>query len=287
MSDKTIAYPRKWRWPQGQKIAMSVGLAFEAFTYRSQFNTLGGAARAGNDPSPLSLSYAEYGWKAGVWRLMETLDRYGLRANMSVSAQAAEQHPNVIAAVVKAGHEINGHGWVNDVHPHDNEEEEADIRRCTAMLTQVAGEPPVGWTGPGSAGSPHTLSILKELGYLWNGDDASDDLPFLRATDQGPMVIMPRTNIPQNDLAMWLAPRNPPSIIWEGFKNTFDQLYSEGEAGAPKWMEVTLHCHIGGRPTLQPVIRQCFEYAKQHDSVWFACRRDVAAWALEHEQAAR
>jgi peptidoglycan/xylan/chitin deacetylase (PgdA/CDA1 family) len=266
---------------------MSVGLAFEAFTYRSQFNTLGGAARAGNNPSPLSLSYAEYGWKAGVWRLMETLDRYGLRANMSVSAQAAEQHPNVIAAVIKAGHEINGHGWVNDVHPHDNEEEEADIRRCTAVLTQVAGMPPVGWTGPGSAGSQHTLSILKELGYLWNGDDASDDLPFLRATDQGPMVIMPRTNIPQNDLAMWLGPRNPPSIIWEGFKNTFDQLYSEGEAGAPKWMEVTLHCHIGGRPTLQPVIRQCFEYAKQHDGVWFARRRDVAAWALEHEQAPR
>jgi hypothetical protein len=40
---------------------------------------------------------------AGVWRLMETLDRYSLRANMSVSAQAAEQHPNVIAAVIKAG----------------------------------------------------------------------------------------------------------------------------------------------------------------------------------------
>jgi hypothetical protein len=206
-----IVYPRKWRWPHGQKIAISIGLAFEAFTYRSQFNTLGGAARAGNNPSPLSLSYAEYGWKAGVWRLMETLDRYGLHANMSVSAQAAEQHPNVIAAVIKAGHEINGHGWVNDVHPHDNEEEEADIRRCTAVLTQVAGVPPVGWTGPGSAGSQHTLSILKELGYLWNGDDASDDLPFLRATDQGPMVIMPRTNIPQNDLAMWLAPRNPPA----------------------------------------------------------------------------
>jgi hypothetical protein len=24
-------YPRQWRWPDGQKMAMSVGLAFEAF----------------------------------------------------------------------------------------------------------------------------------------------------------------------------------------------------------------------------------------------------------------
>jgi peptidoglycan/xylan/chitin deacetylase (PgdA/CDA1 family) len=206
---------------------------------------------------------------------------------MSVSAQAAEQHPHVIAAAVKAGHEINGHGWVNDVHPHDDAEEEADIRRCTAVLTQVAGVPPVGWTGPGSAGSAHTLAILKQLGYVWNGDDASDDLPFLRMTGQGPMVIMPRTNLPHNDLAMWLAPRNPPGVIWEGFKNTFDQLYAEGQAGAPKWMEITLHCHIGGRPTLQPVIRQCLDYASGHDHVWFARRCDVATWALEHEQAPR
>jgi hypothetical protein len=35
--------------------------------------------------------------------------------------------------------------------------------------------------------------------------------------------------------------------------------------------------HIAGRPTLQPVIRQCFEYAKQHAGVWFARRRDIAA----------
>jgi peptidoglycan/xylan/chitin deacetylase (PgdA/CDA1 family) len=48
-------------------------------------------------------------------------------------------------------------------------------------------------------------------------------------------------------------------------------------------MEMTLHCHIGGRPTLQPVIRQCIEYAKQHDGVWFTRRRDIAEWCLKHE----
>ena len=87
---------------------------------------------------------------------------------------------------------------------------------------------------PRQTGSKNTLSILKGEGFVWNGDDASDDLPFLRDTDHGPMVIMPRTNTPQNDLTMWLAPRNPPSVLWDGFKNTFDTLYAEGEAGKPK-----------------------------------------------------
>jgi peptidoglycan/xylan/chitin deacetylase (PgdA/CDA1 family) len=283
-----ITYPRKWRWPGGQKIAMSVGLAFEAFAHHSQFNTLGSARGGAAKPNPLSLSYAEYGWKSGVWRLMETLDRFGLKGNMSVSGKAAADHPNVVAAVVKAGHEVNAHGWVNDVvaDPDDPEAERANIIRCTEAIVAACGTRPVGWTGPGSAGSKNTLAILKSQGYLWNGDDASDDLPFLRDTEHGPMVVMPRTNSPHNDLTMWLLPHNAPGIIWDGFKNTFDQLYAEGEAGAPKWIEITLHCHIGGRPTLQPVIRQCFEYAKQHEGVWFARRRDIAEWAMKHEGAA-
>jgi peptidoglycan/xylan/chitin deacetylase (PgdA/CDA1 family) len=276
-------YPRKWRWPQGQKIAMSIGLAFEAFERHSQFST-STAATAGKI-NHFSLSYADYGWKSGVWRFLELFDKYGLKVNCSTSGLAAERHPNVVQAIVKAGHEINGHGWVNDhvARDDDEESERAEIRRCTQAIAAAAGARPIGWTGPGSTGSKNTLSILKAEGYLWNGDDASDDLPFVRDTDHGPMVIMPRTNTPHNDLTMWLAPRNPPSILWEGFRNTFDTLYAEGEAGSPRWMEMTLHCHIGGRPTLQPVIRQCIEYAKQHDGVWFARRRDIAEWCLKHE----
>lgn len=232
-----------------------------------------------------SLSYADYGWKAGVWRLLDVLARYDLRANVSTSGLIAERHPQVVEAVYSAGHEINAHGWVNDLTANDEDEEaeRAEIHKCKSVIMAATGAPPVGWTGPGSTGSRHTLAILKAEGFLWNGDDASDDLPFIRDTSNGPIVIMPRTNLPQNDLTMWLLPRNPPSILWEGFKNTFDALYSEGAAGNPKWVEITLHCHIGGRPTLQPIIRQCFDYAKQHDGVWFARRRDIAEWCMHHE----
>jgi peptidoglycan/xylan/chitin deacetylase (PgdA/CDA1 family) len=279
----SISYPRSWRWPNSQKLALSVGLAFEAFERHSQFSTSAAAERG--KVNHFSLSFADYGWKAGIWRLLDLLDRYGLKANMSTSGLAAERHPEVVAAVAKAGHELNAHGWVNDRVADDDHEaaEREEIKRCTMAITAAAGMRPVGWTGPGSTGSKNTLSILKAEGYLWNGDDASDDLPFVKDTAHGPIVIMPRTNLPQNDLAMWLAPRNPPSILWEGFRGTFDTLYAEGEAGAPKWMEITLHCHIAGRPTLQPVIRQCLDYATRHDGIWFARRCDIAAWTLEHE----
>jgi len=40
-----VTYPREWRWPNGERIAMSVGLAFEAFEHQSQFTTASANAR--------------------------------------------------------------------------------------------------------------------------------------------------------------------------------------------------------------------------------------------------
>ena len=273
--------PRQWAWPGDANIAMSIGLAFEAFQYHSQYSHAGEKGKVDH----FSLSYADYGWKAGVWRLLDLLDEVGLKASMSTNALAAERHPGAVRAAAEAGHEIVGHGWVNDMLMQDDdpEGEGAEIRRCTRALTEAAGVRPVGWTSPGSMGSKNTLAFLHAEGYLWNGDDASDDLPFIRDTERGPMVVMPRVNIPHNDLIMWMRPRNPPSIMLDGFKETFAQLYAEGQAGSPKWIEMTLHCHMAGRPTLIPTIRHCIEYAQRHEGVWYARKRDIAEWALERE----
>lgn len=280
---KFLKYSRKWNWPQGQRIALSVGVALEAFRYQSQFST---KSLGSGKINRFSLSYGDYGWKAGIWRILETLDRHGIKGHVSVSGQLAERHPEAVAVAAAEGHEIAGHGWVNDVVSSDDDPqaELEEIRRCTSVLREASGHVPVGWTGPGSTGTAHTLGLLRGQGYLWNGDDASDDLPFSEETENGPIVIMPRVNSPHNDLTMWLAPRNPPDIIWEGFRNTFDQLYAEGTGGSPRWIEITLHSHIAGRPTLQPVIRKCLEYAQRHEGVWFARRREIAEWTLERQE---
>jgi peptidoglycan/xylan/chitin deacetylase (PgdA/CDA1 family) len=276
---------RKWRWPNDAKIAITIGLALEGFEKHSQFKT-DSPPQAVNH---FSLSYADYGWKAGAWRLMELLDRFGVKSQCYTNGLAAEQHPEVVAALAQEGHEITGHGWVNDrlFGDDDPEAERAEIRRCTQVITEAAKVRPVGWVSPAYVCTKHTLNILKAEGYLWSGDDASDDLPFVKQTEHGPMVIMPVTGYAANDLGMWIGPRNPPSVIWEGFKDTFDLLYEEGSAGAPKWTEIVLHCHMAGRPTLIPTIRRCLAYAQQHEGVWIAPRRELAEWTLKQEAAGR
>ena len=87
----------------------------------------------------------------------------------------------------------------------------------------------------------------------WIGDDASDDVPFIETMRGKKVVIMPRNNLSSNDLTLWLKPSNPPAVYLDSFKDCFDELYQEGKDGSPKWTELVIHCHIGGRPGLIPV----------------------------------
>ena len=276
------AFPRSWRWPGNQKIAFSVGVPFESFEKQSQVNFVASKGQIDR----FSLSYGDYGWKAGIWRLLNILDECDLKCSVSCNGLAAELHPEIIRVIAEGGHEVNGHGWANDVYAKDAtpEQERAEIIRCTEMITKTTGGiRPVGWTSPGSSGSESTIELLAEQGYIWVGDDASDDLPFLQNTKHGPFAILPRTNLFTNDISTWIFPANPTSVFYENFVETFDQLYSEGEAGNPKWLGMTLHAHMAGRPTMSNTIRRCLDYVRKHDGVFYTRSRDIAEWAIKQK----
>jgi len=279
MSKTRFPHPRPWTWPNGAKIALSVAVPFEAFNLRSQYAQKPKPGKR----DPFSLSFAQYGWKSGAWRILGLLDEFGIKGSMSPSGLAAVEHPGVLKTAAGEGYDMVGHGWVND---HDATEQEMaselhDIRRCSAAIVEACGLRPRGWVSPGNAGSPNTPDLLAGEGYLWHGDDASDDLPFLADTKNGKIVVLPKTNIPHNDLLMWLISNNSPEVMWDNFKTTFDELYTEGEAGSPKWIELTLHSHVAGRATLIPIIRKCLRYAADHGDVWFARKIDIADWTLK------
>ena len=279
MTEYTGPRPRI-RLPNDARICVSVTVAFEAFLFHGHY---GHASTKPGKVSHFSLSYAEYGPKVGVWRIFDSLDRLGLKATFDVGGLAAERHPKVLKAMRDGGHEAAGHGWANDVHATDDdpEGELKSIRDTAAAIEAGYGKKPVGWVSPGSVGSARTMQYMVDEQFLWNGDDASDDLPFVRKFRGKPLVILPRVNFPTNDLIIWQKPQNPPGAYYEGFKETFEFLYEEGARSGPKWVDLLLHCDLGGRPTLMPVFERAIAYAKQFENVWFARRRDLAQCALD------
>ena len=82
--------PRKpISWPGQARICLSVAIPFESFqnacTYRH------GPGGPITKPDYFSLSYAEYGLKTGVWRLLDLMEAEKLKASFSMSGRAAGQ----------------------------------------------------------------------------------------------------------------------------------------------------------------------------------------------------
>jgi peptidoglycan/xylan/chitin deacetylase (PgdA/CDA1 family) len=278
-SASTLQRFPEWRtviWPGGARVAVQVILAFEAFEEHSQFTT-----EAGSGINPFSLSYGEYGAHAGAWRLLALLEDEGVASSVAINGKAAELHPNIVRAMADRGHELVGHAWANDVAMPGGDAERAMVERTLDAIEAAGGVRPTGWVSPGKMGSLDSDEILLDAGIVYSGDDASDDLPFVRDVGARRLAVVPSADLASNDLLHWVLRGQPPSTIVEGFKATFDAVYDEALQGRPGMVGIVLHCHGAGRPTLVPAVREAIKYCKRHEGVWFARSDEIADVALQ------
>jgi peptidoglycan/xylan/chitin deacetylase (PgdA/CDA1 family) len=268
-------YWRRIAWPNDARVAVQVLLAFEAFEEHSQFTT-----EAGHGVNPFSLSYGEYGAHVGAWRLLALLEDEGVRSSAAINGKAAERHPHVVRALAEGGHELIAHAWANDVPMPGGDAERELVARTLDAIEQAGGVRPTGWVSPGKMGSPDSDAILLDAGLTYTGDDASDDLPFVREHRGRRLAVVPSADLASNDLLHWVLRGQPPSTIVEGFKMTFDAVYEEALDGRPGTVGLVLHCHGAGRPTLIPAVRELIRHCKRHAGVWFARCDEIADVAL-------
>src|SRR5690554_5543125 len=106
-------------WPEGKRCAV-------AFTFDFDAEELWIGEDPENAERPGVLSQGAYGAKVGVPRLLELLERHGVRATFFVPGRVAERHPDRVRQILAAGHEVGHHGYT---HTSPNrlprEEEEA------------------------------------------------------------------------------------------------------------------------------------------------------------------
>ena len=269
--------PAPFELPNKAKIAVSFFVAFEAFIKHSQYR------RSGDKPDQASLAYGEYGGRVGIWRIMDILNRHGVKGTIDTNGLVAERFPDALKELHAGGHEIVGHGWANDTHleSQEPEKERQVIRDTLNAIASLTGERPCGWVSPGHRHTENMFRCLVEEGVIWTGDLPDDDTPYHKLIDGKPLVIMPRLGY-ANDHSWIFIPKNPPSVFFECYKEAFDLLYAEGEAGRPKTMDALVHAHIGGRANIAGVFEQCIRYTKGFSDVWFCTKGEIARWYLDN-----
>jgi polysaccharide deacetylase family protein (PEP-CTERM system associated) len=77
---------------------------------------------------------------ANTGRILELLDRRGVRATFFILGWIAEHHPQVVREIHARGHEIGSHGyWHRLIYQQTPEEFRADLRRSRDVLQDILG----------------------------------------------------------------------------------------------------------------------------------------------------
>lgn len=251
------------RWPNGARVAVWVIPNIEHFHIE-----LGNAA-----PDIRNFSRRDYGNRVGVWRLMEVLQKHGVRGTVALNGEVGRYYPRITEECIRLDWELMGHGLTNSVTLTGmTEEQETACISQTREVIESYGQKMRGWLGPGLTETWRTLNLLRAQGAEYVCDWVNDDLPY--RMNNG-LYSIPYS-IELNDMPLF----NIPSVSIEEFRqricDTFDVLYAEGERSG-RVMGIALHPFLIGAPHRIRHLDRALQHIAAHDKVWFATGSEIIA----------
>ena len=231
-----------WVWPENKKIAVVFNVCLEAWSDGKApgISPMGNPLPAGYLDN-MAISWASYGPKKGIYRILDGFAKHGAKSSMMVNGIIAERHPEAVRAIAQGGHEILSHSYAMDVIPVmlSEEDEKKNIERCSKLLSEAAGQPIKGWLSPRGTPSAHSAKFLAQAGYTWHGEVFDSDLPYVQEFDGKKIVAIPLgTDV--NDMP-FMKFGNPPELMLQSFLQNLEIAREQDEVCI---IDVTSHAHI-------------------------------------------
>jgi peptidoglycan/xylan/chitin deacetylase (PgdA/CDA1 family) len=263
-------------WPRTRPLAVSVSVMLEGWTDDAApgIGPMGNPLRAGVFDTQAK-SWAEYGAQTGAWRLLDVLEDTNTRAVFYVSGILAERYPELMQAIVKAGHPIAAHAWSQHIIPayQTREEEHADLKRCIRALEASSGTRPRGWISPRATPSLNTPELLAAEGFTWIADAFDRDLPYRLETKAGPLTAIPFT-MEVNDFPLCIRYGHSP----DAFVHTLQAILDGWpEIRSPfACIDLTAHTHVFGRPAGAIAFKQAIRLAQESAVTWMTTHAELS-----------
>lgn len=268
-----------WKWPQGKRIAVVFNVCLEAWSD----GKAPGISPMGNPLPPgaldtMAISWASYGYKTGIHRILDSFKRHGAKASFMVNAVIAERAPEVVKAIADQGHEVLSHSYAMDVIPGllSDDEEKKNIKRCTEILEKASGQKIRGWLSPRGTSRLETPRLLADAGYIWYGDVFDTDLPYVMEFGNKKLVAIP-LSYDVNDMPS-MKYGNPPKMMMEAFDEVIGIARERDDD--LRIIDVTNHAHIFGHHRGAYYFEKIIEKAVGASDIWVGTRAQVAEHIL-------
>jgi peptidoglycan-N-acetylglucosamine deacetylase len=171
--------------------------------------------------TPAMLNRGEYGARVGVPRLLDLLERRGIRGTFFVPGHTVESFPHETTAILERGHEIAHHSYAHVDPPQQTpDEERADMERALDALERI-GVRPLGYRSPSADLSDVTLELVEEHGFVYDSSLMTDDFrPFHPRI--GDRVSRDEPLVRGRESALWELPMCFELDDWPHFQFNFD-----------------------------------------------------------------
>lgn len=267
------------RWPNGARVALWVIPNIEFFSLKRPFAGHP-FEKAGSDvPTVRPWGQRDYGNRIGIFRVMDVLQRYKVRATATVNADIVDHHPQILEDALKLGWELMGHNLTNHIRltGMNPEQEREVIHGSLDKLEKFSGKRPRGWLGSGLAETWNTLDILAQAGVEYVSDWVNDDQPYFMNTQPHRLVYMPYSYEINDSPQLYYRDRSIEEFE-QMIRHQFDVLYEEGAQSA-RVMAICLHPYLIGVPHRIGGLDRALRYITGHKDVWCATGSEIMdAW---------
>ena len=272
-------------WPGGARVALWVVPALEWFPLDMKglpFKPPGAMVTAYPDLRHYSLR--DYGNRVGIFRIMQALDRHGIRASVAVNAAVAARYPTLVQECIQRHWEIIANGQDMD-HLHHaglaREDEKKLIAGTLDVLRKASGQPVRGWLSPAKSESAATLDLLGEAGLDYVCDWVNDDMPYAMRTPSGPIHAMPHP-VDMDDTTILVQNHHTEDDFRDQLCDQFDLLYRESATQGGRVMAISLHPWVIGQPYRIQALEDALRHIMRHKGVWAATGAQILdAWTAQ------
>ncbi len=263
----------KLNWPNGARVAFYVGLNIEHFEIDKPSTSIF-AGTAMLVPDPLNYGWRDYAVRVGIWRMIEALDRYNVRASVLLNSDVCERYPQIIVAGkerkwVWCAHGKNNSIFQTGMKPDD---ERKALQAMVSTVSKATGHEVKGWLGPALTETFETPRLLKELGLTYILDWCADDQPF-------PLNVPGMMSVPYsielNDISLFVGKSLTGEDFYQIVVDQFDQLYKDGEKTG-RVMALCVHPFIINQPFRHKYLEKALAYITGHDGVWVTTSDEIA-----------
>lgn len=226
-------------------------------------------------PDIPNFSWAEYGMRAGMPRILKALADRNIPFGCTLNAGVIETYPAIADALLRSGCEFIGHG----LHQKSVQAEgsEADIiGEALDRIRRFSGKAVEGWLGPGLKETPDTVDILKAQGLRYCSDWVLDDLPTWMTTKHGPMISMPYS-LEINDSICHAVYQLPSDELYRRLVYTLEVFEDELKT-EPRIVTLGLHPHLMGVPHRFGFLVKMLDLLQARSDAVFMTGAEIADW---------